>query len=68
MFGTVVRLVKERGFGFVRQENGDMEWFFHRSGCPIGLYPMLKEGEKVEFEEEVSDKGPRVTNVRRRTA
>ena len=29
--GTIKRLVRDRGFGFIRDEGGQ-EWFFHRSG------------------------------------
>ena len=28
--GTIKRLVRDRGFGFIRDDNGQ-EWFFHRS-------------------------------------
>ena len=28
--GTIKRLVKDRGFGFIRDDGGQ-EWFFHRS-------------------------------------
>ncbi len=29
--GTIKRLVRDRGFGFIRDDGGQ-EWFFHRSG------------------------------------
>ena len=28
--GTIKRLVRDRGFGFIRDDGGQ-EWFFHRS-------------------------------------
>lgn len=39
------------------------EWFFHRTG--VGdHFDMLMEGQKVEFDEEPSTKGPCATKVR----
>ena len=29
--GTIVRLIRDRGFGFIRMENGE-EIFFHATG------------------------------------
>lgn len=64
MFGTVVRLVSEKGFGFIKDAQG-MERFFHRSAVRSeGGFEHLNEGQEVEFDEERSEKGPRATNVR----
>ena len=60
--GTIKRLVRERGFGFIRDEGGQ-EWFFHRSSVPDS-FEQLNEGQRVSFEEEPSQKGPRAGNVR----
>jgi CspA family cold shock protein len=60
--GTIKRLVRDRGFGFIRDEGGQ-EWFFHRSGVQ-GSFDQLAEGQRVSFEEESSPKGPRAANVR----
>lgn len=72
MIGTVKRLVKERGFGFIRDDNG-VEYFFHRSGVRqvnprvhMNEYDALEEGETVNFDQEDDGgKGPRATNVQR---
>ncbi len=61
--GTVKRIVRDRGFGFIRSSDGK-EVFFHRSalvGLDIGR---LSEGQKVEFVLEESPKGPRASKVR----
>jgi CspA family cold shock protein len=64
MTGTIKRLVTDRGFGFVKGEDGK-EYFFHRSACDEGthLYDM-SEGDAVTFEEEPgSPKGPRARRL-----
>ena len=60
--GTIKRLVRDRGFGFIRDDGGQ-EWFFHRSGVE-GTFEQFTEGQRVSFEEESSPKGPRATRVR----
>lgn len=60
--GTIKRLVRDRGFGFIRDDGGQ-EWFFHRSSVQ-GSFDQLNEGERVSFDEEPSAKGPRAGNVR----
>ena len=47
--GTIKRLVRDRGFGFIRDDNGQ-EWFFHRSAVTDGSFDHLNEGQRVAFE------------------
>jgi CspA family cold shock protein len=61
--GTIKRLVRDRGFGFIRDDGGQ-EWFFHRSGVTAGSFEELREGQRVSFDEESSAKGPRAGNIR----
>ncbi|MBI3261919.1 MAG: cold shock domain-containing protein [Acidobacteria bacterium] len=62
--GTIKRLVRDRGFGFIKDEGGQ-EWFFHRSSVSgDAAFEALHEGQRVSFEEEPSTKGPRATNIR----
>ncbi len=61
--GTIKRLVRDRGFGFIRDEGGQ-EWFFHRDSVTAGNFESLNEGQRVSFDEEPSAKGPRAGNVR----
>ena len=63
MKGTIKRIVRDRGFGFIRSTDGQ-EVFFHRNGLQQMDFDGLKEGATVEFEVEQSEKGPRATNVR----
>ena len=61
--GTVKRIIRDRGFGFIRSSDGK-EIFFHRSAL-VGLnMGSLSEGQKVEFQLQEGPKGPRATNVR----
>lgn len=62
MTGTITRIIREKGFGFIHGEDGQ-EWFFHRSGVRA-QFDMLTEGQKVACDEEPSPKGPRATQVR----
>jgi CspA family cold shock protein len=63
MQGTIKRIIRDRGFGFIRSTDGQ-EVFFHRSGLQQLNFDGLKEGEQVEFEMERGEKGPRATSVR----
>ena len=63
MKGTIKRVVRDRGYGFIRSSDGH-EVFFHRNGLQQMDFDSLKEGATVEFEVEQSEKGPRATNVR----
>lgn len=62
--GTIKKLVKERGFGFIQTADG-AELFFHRSSCQGGDFDALQEGQAVEFDIEQGPKGPRAANTRR---
>ena len=61
--GTVKRVIRERGFGFISAEDG-REIFFHRSALEGVDFDALEEGNNVEFNEERGPKGPRAVNVR----
>jgi len=61
--GTVKKLVRERGFGFITPQDGP-EIFFHRSALQAEGFDMLTEGQAVTFDVESGDKGPRAANMR----
>ena len=63
MQGTIKRIVRDRGFGFIRSSEGQ-EVFFHRSSLQQLNFDDLKEGEAVDFDMERGEKGPRATAVR----
>ena len=49
MNGTIKRLVKGKGFGFVASGD-DIDYFFHQSACNGVEFDNLREGEAVTFE------------------
>ncbi|PYV35992.1 MAG: cold-shock protein [Acidobacteria bacterium] len=63
MQGTIKRVIRDRGFGFIRAADGQ-EIFFHRSALQNLNFESLREGDNVEFELERGEKGPRASNVR----
>jgi CspA family cold shock protein len=63
MQGTIKRLIRDRGFGFIRSADGQ-EVFFHRSTLQQLNFEALKEGESIEFDIENGEKGLRAAAVR----
>ena len=61
--GTIARLLIDKGFGFIRDESG-IEHFFHRSSVRGAVFELLRDGQRVEFNIEESQKGPRAGDVR----
>jgi CspA family cold shock protein len=60
--GTIKKVMKDRGFGFIRTSDGQ-EVFFHRSECRNCDFNTLDQGQVVEFEVKEDPKGPRALNV-----
>jgi CspA family cold shock protein len=61
--GAIKKIIADRGFGFIRGEDGK-EIFFHRSGLQGLTFETLQEGQSVEFDLEDAARGPRASNVR----
>jgi len=61
--GRIKKMVRDRGFGFIRGEDGK-EVFFHRSGLGASDYDALNEGDNVEYVVQEGPRGPRAENVR----
>ncbi len=62
MEGTIKKL-NERGFGFITPEGEDKDVFFHRNDLSGVDFNDLNEGDKVTFDKEDSEKGPKGVNV-----
>jgi CspA family cold shock protein len=65
--GTINRLVRDRGFGFIRPEGASEDIFFHSSALQGGIFDQLNEGQAVEFDKEADPRDPkrsRAINVR----
>lgn len=62
--GTVKRIMRERGFGFISAEDG-REVFFHRSEVQDVDFDELQEGDHLEFSIVKGKKGPQAIGVKR---
>jgi cold shock protein len=61
--GTIKRVVRDKGFGFIADDNQQQEYFFHSSACRGTRFDELREGQRVSFEVGQSTKGPRAETV-----
>ncbi len=62
--GTVKWFSRDKGWGFVRMEDGN-EIFVHHTDIEGDGRKTLEDDERVEFSIERMDKGPRARNVKR---
>jgi CspA family cold shock protein len=63
MNGTIKRLMRDKGFGFIAATDGN-EYFFHQSACSQVPFDSMREGQSVSFDVGQGPKGPRGENVR----
>ena len=62
--GSISKFFADRGFGFIKQDNGGKDLFFHADNVH-GLSPQeLVPGMRVYYESEDSQRGPRAKVVR----
>ncbi len=61
--GKIKRLINDRGFGFISDTDG-REVFFHQGALVDAKFGDLSAGQKLEFDVENAEKGPRAINVR----
>jgi CspA family cold shock protein len=62
--GTVKWFNDQKGFGFITPDDGSPDVFAHFSEIQSDGFKTLTEGQKVEFEVEQGDKGPRAAGIR----
>jgi len=63
MANGIVKWFNERkGYGFIEQDEGP-DVFVHHSGINASGFKSLNEGDRVTFEIEEGQKGPRAVNV-----
>ena len=62
MKGTIVRVLGDKMFGFIKGEDGQ-DYFFHQSALKNLEFNQRLEGISVEFEETEGPKGLRAEDV-----
>ncbi len=61
--GVIKWFNEKKGYGFISNEEGG-DVFVHYTGIAGDGFRTLNEGDRVEFEIETSDKGPRAVSVK----
>jgi cold shock protein len=61
--GTVERFMEEKGFGFIKPDNGGKDVFVHHSAIGGSGFKSLSQGQRVEFDLVQDPKGPRAENL-----
>jgi CspA family cold shock protein len=63
--GTVKWFNNEKGYGFIKRDNGDDVFVHHTAIADQQGYRTLNEGDRVEFELKEGPKGLAAENVKR---
>jgi CspA family cold shock protein len=63
--GTVKWFSDEKGYGFIRPDDGSEDVFVHHTGIAGDGFKTLEEGEKVTYEVTQGRKGLQAENVTR---
>ncbi|MCF6768352.1 cold-shock protein [Thiotrichales bacterium 19S11-10] len=59
--GTVKFFNTDKGFGFIKPDDGAKDLFFHKNDT-LGI---ISDNDKVQYEVTKTQKGPAATNVKR---
>ncbi|RJR31485.1 cold shock domain-containing protein [Candidatus Parcubacteria bacterium] len=65
MQGTIKKKISDKNFGFIGQEGGEKDLFFHANELNGVSFEDLHEGDTVSFEVKQGDKGPSAVNVQK---
>jgi CspA family cold shock protein len=60
--GTIAGLT-DKGFGFIKIEGREKDLFFHSNELMNVKFDDLRQGDKLEFEVEEGEKGPKAVKV-----
>ena len=65
MTGTIKKLMRDKGLGFIVPDDGSDDVFFHRSRLgPKMQFDDLREGDQVQFQVRPGEKGPQAFDVK----
>jgi len=62
--GTVKWFSDQKGYGFIKPDDGGKDLFVHYSNVEGEGFKTLQEDQKVEYEASQGQKGPEATRVR----
>lgn len=65
MKGRVKWFDEKKGYGFIIPDGGSVDVFVHHTGFALGGVNRLSAGERVEFEEESTERGVKAVDVMR---
>ena len=65
MTGTIKKIIRPRGFGFITPDEGGDDLFAHFSAIVASGYKSLKEGDKVTFDVTEGPKGKQASNIQK---
>jgi CspA family cold shock protein len=61
--GKITRLVRDRGFGFIKSDDSNEDIFFHTTALTGAIFDDLQEGQSVEFELQPDPRNPSRTRA-----
>ncbi len=61
--GRIDQLINDKGFGFITSDDGGERVFFHARVVCGASFDGLEEGLEIEYEAEVTERGPQATLV-----
>jgi CspA family cold shock protein len=61
----IIAGLTDRGFGFIKREGAEKDLFFHSNELMNVKFDELREGDKVSFDVEDGEKGPKAVKVSR---
>jgi CspA family cold shock protein len=62
--GTVKWFNDEKGYGFIKPDDGGQDLFAHYSQIKADGFKSLKENQKVEFEVTTGPRGKQASNIK----